>query len=79
MSMARVSPFSPGGLELDLQLVELLGDFLVRNSRGQFVHDAYRTLAQPRSLHVAHLDAIGTGLHIVLGQPPHAPQLAHGS
>lgn len=62
ISMARVSPFSQVGLNLTSSWSSFLGISLFATQRGQFVHDAYRTLAQPRSLHVAHLDAIGTGL-----------------
>ncbi|MNZ97638.1 hypothetical protein D3C78_1168870 [compost metagenome] len=66
----------PFGLEHHFELIEILGDVLVRNPRSQLadIHDA--ALGQTRPLHHAHLHTVRTSLHVVLGQTLHATQLS---
>ena len=66
------------GLELDLQVIEVLGDVLARYPRCQLANVADAALCQCGPFHHAHLHAVGTCLHIVLCQSLHPAQLTQG-
>ena len=65
-------------LELDLQMVEILRDVLTGDARGQLADVVHAALRERGSLDHAHLHAVGTCLHVVLGQAPHPAQFAQG-
>ena len=64
------------GLELDLQVIEVLRDVLAGDAGCQLADVADAALRQRGPLDHAHLHPVGTSLHVVLGQALHAAQLA---
>ncbi len=66
------------GIEFYLQLIELFGNVLTRNTGSQLINISYRSLIEARATHITHLHSVCTSLNVIFGKSSHASQLPQG-